>query len=514
MKDTNPQLIQIGRGFSILYRDKWLYSKRKPVENCQKLCDRIKLNENTFYIIPSPLLCYGVDSLINKLPKNSSILFLEYDQKLMSLTNQEWKCKYSNNNVKSIRSDNIDLIYNTCLELGLEQKRKVEQISINNGYLINKDFYDSICFNLQELLQNSWRNRMTSIELGKRWIYNIYRNISEKKIIPLEKEYNSATFLVIGAGPSLDLDINKIKKIKNRVVILSVDTAVKRLVQDDIIPDYILNLDGQIYNLYDFFGTRLKTSTIINDLTAYPNSIESDNRNLFYISEFSEKSFLKQIIDSTKLPSFKPFGSVGPSAIAVAKFLGATNLIFSGLDFGFPAAEKSHSKCSLFHLHYLYKHKRNNPFHLIYNPKKTKKVRDLYTTNELLQYCDQTLNSCSSIDSYLLSKQSLLDIPIIDNDLLESKIVQKETKKTDIETIDYNNYIEFIYNQLDSIITDWDLFSSGACNNENKLWNDIYKVEQCWYFFPEGFKKGDISFLTRAVYEARKLKRILKRKYK
>ena len=59
------------------------------------------------------------------------------------------------------------------------------------------------------------------------------------KVIPKD-----ISAIVIAAGPSLNKNIKELKRAKGKAFLIAVDTAVKRLLKEGIVPDMYATLDG------------------------------------------------------------------------------------------------------------------------------------------------------------------------------------------------------------------------------------------------------------------------------
>ena len=55
---------------------------------------------------------------------------------------------------------------------------------------------------------------------------------------------NDVPAFVVSAGPSLNKNIKELRRAKNKSFIIAVDTAVKPLLQEGIVPDMFATLDG------------------------------------------------------------------------------------------------------------------------------------------------------------------------------------------------------------------------------------------------------------------------------
>ena len=88
---TKPCLVETRQGFSVLYNEKPLYSKYAPKDSILKIVNNLEILPNTLILCFSPVLGYGLEELLAKLPENSFILALEKDKALydFSLTESE-----------------------------------------------------------------------------------------------------------------------------------------------------------------------------------------------------------------------------------------------------------------------------------------------------------------------------------------------------------------------------------------------------------------------------------------
>ena len=102
---TKPCLVETRQGFSVLYNEKPLYSKYAPKDSILKIVNNLDILPNTLILCFSPVLGYGLEELLAKLPENCFILALEKDKVLydFSLTESESLVKnaieYINNNI-------------------------------------------------------------------------------------------------------------------------------------------------------------------------------------------------------------------------------------------------------------------------------------------------------------------------------------------------------------------------------------------------------------------------------
>ena len=76
-KQDKPLLVDTGKGFSIKWRNRFLYSSRDPLNGILRRVESLELQPDTLYLIPSPLLGYGIREILMRLPSRSYILGVE-----------------------------------------------------------------------------------------------------------------------------------------------------------------------------------------------------------------------------------------------------------------------------------------------------------------------------------------------------------------------------------------------------------------------------------------------------
>jgi hypothetical protein len=103
------------------------------------------------------------------------------------------------------------------------------------------------------------------------WIRNLSENLEILKKPDIGNIHIDKPVLVTGAGESLELSIPLIQEFRNQIYILSVDTAVQTLIRNSIIPDGVVNLEAQFYNLKDFYAIQNFRIDLFSDITPFHN---------------------------------------------------------------------------------------------------------------------------------------------------------------------------------------------------------------------------------------------------
>ncbi|MDC7221244.1 MAG: DUF115 domain-containing protein [Spirochaetales bacterium] len=352
MISDEPLLVDTGKGFSVKWRNRFLYSSRDPKGSVLRRAKAQNLEEDTLYLIPSPLLGYGMDYLLEQLPSGSFILGVERFQELMASTQiylPEELLKGENCSI--IRTENITAAAEFVSSLGWERFKRCRRIELTGGSRLDSGYYQSLEEELNRRIFTYWQTRASLVRMGPLWFRNIFRNIpalSQGKTLSSLKVKGS--LMLCGAGESLELSLPMIKENRENLFLCTVDTAYPVLLSRGIVPDAVFNLDGQFYNFYDYYQHRGEKVFLISDITSFPQSLRLPGvEPLYFSSHFADNDLLSHLESASLLPhSIAPLGSVGVTALHLCTQISEGPIILSGLDFSYQPG-KSHARGSIYH---------------------------------------------------------------------------------------------------------------------------------------------------------------------
>jgi hypothetical protein len=247
--------------------------------------------------------------------------------------------------------------------VGIGSFRRLQWVRLCAGYHLFPDVYDGIAKRLEGEIQSYWKNRIVLIHMGSLWIRNIIQNIPQ---LPAAEDmralHTGYPVCVIGAGPSLEESLPLISRYRDRMLLLSVDTALPVLSGHGIRPDIVLALEAQLANIKDFYGQDLQGTALLCDITCYPAVIRLFRQNIFvFSSRFYPLRLLKRMEERKLRPAVLPaLGSVGVVGLRAALELTDGPVFLTGLDFSYPG-KRSHAKGSPFHSQLLEKTGRFRP---------------------------------------------------------------------------------------------------------------------------------------------------------
>ena len=377
-KDEKPLLIQTSRGFSVLYRNKYLYSKYNPQAAIIAQIASLQIPNSTLILCLSPVLGYGLKELTEKLPASSYILALECDQMLMrfSLDHCDFS-PFAQQRFSYIRTDSVAEVLKKIESLPLFPFKKCLVLSCSGGVQLNQVFYDEVRLYADEVISRFWKNRITLMHLGRNYAHNTFRNLlslarslaksparqmtgsltrslvrspesspaessaweapSSKRNFQLltGDERIRKPLLVVGAGPSLDTARDFIIKNRNSFFLLTVDAAAAALLPD-IRPDAIVLVESQYWIDSAFIGLRKYGIPVFADLTASPRALQACDGNVyFFCTEYARLKYLERLYQTLQPIILPPMGSVGLTTLQLALAMTDPHLpvLHTGLDF-------------------------------------------------------------------------------------------------------------------------------------------------------------------------------------
>jgi len=346
---------------NIVKNGKTLLSGVDPVRRALKIVDAVNIRDRTLYFCPSPLYGYGLSRFLSRLEtetSSSAVLCVECDAELFEL---------SKNNIDPFVLENeklhltnaadaaalSSLVYNTW---GARAFRRAEVVRLSGGWQLNDDLYNSLYSSLCGEIATDWGNALTLAKLGRLYIRNALANLAGlSRFLPLsDLSFGKQTVLVLGAGPSLDETLDaleenfpdELKSPESRSFkIICVDTCLGSLKDRGILPDLAVVLESQHWNLIDFFPCNGWNIPAAADLSCLPASARVlDSGGYLFMTPWTSLRIFSRLKEQGLLPPLvPPLGSVGLTAVEIARRVTGGKIICSGLDFSF-TADKYHCK--------------------------------------------------------------------------------------------------------------------------------------------------------------------------
>ncbi|EHN6901965.1 motility associated factor glycosyltransferase family protein [Campylobacter jejuni] len=189
---------------------------------------------------------------------------------------------------------------NIQLSILFDQKDMFEYLSLYEMF-INSSYYEKVFINEIEktdgiinniinlVIRNLNPESTIALICYDNFIQNIpimLKNIPFQRIIQ-ERKNQFENCIVVGAGPSLEKQIPLLKKYQEKFVIFCADGAFPLLYENDIIPDYVLNLDLEEYPISffkDIANDKVKSTLFVFAQSTHPSVVKLLREKDFHFS--------------------------------------------------------------------------------------------------------------------------------------------------------------------------------------------------------------------------------------
>lgn len=312
----------------------FLHSAYDPEKEAETLIKEIEKDLDLAFIFG-----IGAGYLINALKKlNVAIAVIEPSIKFFNLLIDNFK-------LDKILEDNITFF------IGGDDIEDIEKfISLTNTkkvkFFITRSY--SVLFNEEALfyqqkvlsiVDKKIININTISRFDKLWAYNIASNVVEIStrygVNKFFNKYKNIPAVIVSAGPSLEKNITRLKEMKNKALIIAVDTAMKPLYSRNISPHFVITIDPQKKNSKYFRNVNFKDSVLIAESSIDKEAIDSFNGEIYFINSiFPLAKYFMEILGNRG--DITTGGSVSTAAYDFAIKVGANPIIMVGLDLSFP----------------------------------------------------------------------------------------------------------------------------------------------------------------------------------
>jgi hypothetical protein len=210
---------------------------------------------------------------------------------------------------------------------------------LNTDIIDGKDANDArmIFRKIAEITNAKIMQRNTLLTRSILFIKNFFENVKsldgQLSLKDFHNRFNNRPFLIVAAGPSLDKQLEALKKYQHFFYIIAVDKAYPSLYKNNITPDVVITIDP--LSIASWGQDQLSDSTLfITDIGSSPAIIQSNNKNHLFISSNHELHGIAQYFG---IPSdlLETGGSVATSAFSFAYICGANPIAFIGQDLAF-----------------------------------------------------------------------------------------------------------------------------------------------------------------------------------
>lgn len=365
-KGSKPnQVYTIGKaknGEDVLYcNSKPLASVYNPSKQAYRCIHSIKIQDNDIIVILGLGNPYIIKYLHDICPPNQIVILIDESPDLVPLLWDLVLLNFLSVPGRHIFSGEpfIDLLWNYLDGLNPDRLTGIKFIENPDSILLNKKFYTELKETIGNIFSAKMSSLLTKFEFEKLWIYNIIINTirfnPEKMnlIQAYEGILEGIPGVIVSAGPSLRYQTHFIQQIRDKVFVMTCDTALKVLLKAGIHPDAVFTLDAQLNSIFHFLGENLITIPCIADMVTNPYLLDSLNFSKIIYSMTTryitkpDGSLVREITAGGeyaekylgKIGDIQSGGSVATSAFEALRFMGVKEFFFFGQDLAYTGRE-------------------------------------------------------------------------------------------------------------------------------------------------------------------------------
>ena len=334
--DNIPQLVNENGFYNLAYKNTYLHNRQNPLAEAKEIFSMAANTPVSIHLIYG----LGLGYLFQVASANSSGTVILYEPDLNIIKTAFSLVDFSNDILKNnvFITDNIEkageYIYqksnvkNTPLMLTTAAYREMAPEKFNEMVEKLQRLVGSYSLDLKYTQQKFYPITRTIIQ-------NIPNLIKEPPLSSIKDCYKGETAVVVSAGPTLDRNIETIKKYRDNIVLIVVGTAMKTIAKHGITPDFLCIIET-FDSSKQLEGLDLSQVNFVTEPYSNINLRKFKFKQIYsHISDnMPVNSFWSKIINE-KTDEYLSKGTVSYTALNVARILGCSKIVMVGQDLAY-----------------------------------------------------------------------------------------------------------------------------------------------------------------------------------
>lgn len=331
-----PQLVQENNAYNLLYKGRLVHNQQSPLGEAREIFTGCTNEPTSIHLIYG----LGLGYLFQVVALNSkgSVILYEPDLNIIwfAFTLVDFSTDILRENV-FISNDFDEISEAIYRKSGV--KNFPEMLSLSSQRNFDPEGFEELVQKFQGLVGSfSLDLKYTKERLYpslKMTLENIPKLIKETPLAYFKDFYKGKTAVIVSAGPSLDKNIETLKRYRDRFILFTVGTAAKTLYKHNIKPDFLCIIET--YNSSkQISGLDLSEVFFITEPYSH-----TEIRNFNYKKTFSHCSSnmpTNQIwanICEENVKEYASKGTVSYTALNSARLLGCSKMILVGQDLAY-----------------------------------------------------------------------------------------------------------------------------------------------------------------------------------
>lgn len=327
--------------FTLKVNNYYLHSKYKPMLEAEQIAKNyFKPNH---YII---LFGFGMGYIAKELEK---LMGNKANEKLIIVDPIIEEISNLNNSVshRIYNKEAIERLENIIYELTGDYSTNVIVICSPNYDKIFQNEYAQV---LQAVRNVQYRNKIDQNTLNNHalsWQENYIKNqfylLNDRSLNALENAYDCPV-VIASAGPSLSKQLELLKEIEEKVLIIAAGSTITTLLNNGIEPDYVVSIDAGFKNLRHYQDLKFTKTKMIYSLANYYEIRELFPTQCFPFLTLADNK-MQQVVKERfdiDLPMIGMGGTCSIFAYSIACFITTGPITFIGQDLAYTNG-KSHA---------------------------------------------------------------------------------------------------------------------------------------------------------------------------
>ena len=331
-----PQLVQENGAYNIIYRGKYIHNKISPLGEAKEIFAQASNEPVSIHLVYG----LGLGYLFQVACANSKGTVILYEPDLNIL----WLAFTLVDFTKDIFRSNVFIAGNLDEVSDAIYKKSgtynnPQMLSLSSQQELNPEEFERVVTKLSETVgAYSLDLRYTREKFYPSLlmlIENIPNLMKEIPLIHLKDIYKGKTAVVVSAGPTLDRNIETLKKQRDKYVLFTVGTALKTLAANDIRPDFLCIIET--YNSSkQVDGVDLSDVNLITEPYSNPALRNFQYKKIYsHISANTPVNHLWADICGEDIEEYWSKGTVSYTALNCARLLGCSKIILVGQDLAY-----------------------------------------------------------------------------------------------------------------------------------------------------------------------------------
>ena len=331
-----PELKQENGAYNLFYKNQYLHNPIKPLGEAQGIFAMAENSPVAIHLVYG----LGLGYLFQVVSLNSQGTVILYEPDLNIMKIAFTLVDFSNDILKKnvYITNNLEQVSEYIYQKS-NTKNSPLLLSTTSYRELNKENFASLVNELQQMIGRFGLDLKYTKErfwgLTRNLIKNLPNLVHETPIAEFRNKFAGQTAVVVSAGPSLDRNIETIKKYRENIVLIVVGTAIKTLYKHGIKPDFLCLIEAydsskqiQGLDLSDVYFVTEPTANNSLRQFKYKDTFSHIAKNLPLNNWWSK-------LANIDIEEYSSKGTVSYTALNCARILGCSRIIIVGQDLAY-----------------------------------------------------------------------------------------------------------------------------------------------------------------------------------